>query len=211
MHVVRTWRVEGEPEFSLLLPAPVGGVVMIPREVTISVEGLERPLYVDLAWDAVAGALVVVGMRGGYEGTRPLGLPARITRTVAPRQLVAEVLRRVARRGRSTGAEGRVVYLAGAFMETGVETGGGVVVPAYEDLGPIPVWVAEALARGRDKSQQSARLRRAQAKGIHAKVLAESESWPDIYSEVARRLGVGRTTAYTYLRDAGVIGKRGRK
>ena len=40
---------------------------------------------------------------------------------------------------------------------------------------------------------------------MYAKVTAEGP-WPDVYQEVADRLHVGRTTAYRYLKDAGVVG-----
>jgi hypothetical protein len=180
-----TWRLVDTAD-NVLMANPAGpGAIAVPQSMTIAVDGLDRPLLLDFAWDSRSDGVVLVGLRGEWDGERPLGLPSRITRSVAPRRLVAQVLRKAARRIKFTGTD----------SDWG-----------FEDVGPVATWVADALARGRDKSQQSVRMKRARARQIYAEVTAEG-SWPDVFAEVAKRMDVGRTSVYTYLRDAGVVGK----
>ena len=47
-------------------------------------------------------------------------------------------------------------------------------------------------------------MKRAEVRRVYDEVTSEG-SWPDVYGEVAKRLGVGRTTVYHHLKSAGGV------
>lgn len=73
--------------------------------------------------------------------------------------------------------------------------------------GQISALLAERITRGPTRSQQMAEHERQRAAAIHRRVLAE-EFDGDVYTEVARRMGVSRSSAYRYLLHAGVVQPR---
>ena len=66
------------------------------------------------------------------------------------------------------------------------------------------------VARGKSKVRESVVQQRREAVAEYRRAQAEAEkreqNWPDIYAEVGRRLNLGRTTVYRYLKAAGEIG-----
>jgi hypothetical protein len=191
--------------------------IQFPEAITVELTDINPPVLLDLVYDLQSQGMMAVAIRATRdESGRSRGLPAAITRTYAQRQVIADVMRSVGRRVR--------------FKDVGVSVGGVTITPELapwealiraqehphnpfgtEEIGPISRWAAEAIARGRDKTQETMLWMRARAKRAYVDATEERDDWPDLYQEVADRLGVGRTTAYRYLKDAGVIKGRSKR
>jgi hypothetical protein len=187
------------------------GEVLLPETMTIAIDSYDRPLLLDFVWSPPAWAMVLAGIRGGTGAHgEPLGLPTGITRSVAPRQLVAEVMRYIGRQV-PEGASGELLEELNLARDPRHPWPWAEYQRLIENLPPISKSAAEALARGRDKSQQSVAEMRHRAATAARELMGQGVTGRQLYQRVADELHVGRTTAYTYLRDAGIIGKGKRR
>jgi hypothetical protein len=190
VHVIRTSEniqiVKSEGEV-VIVAAPTSGkalnLIAVPAQVTVKVAGLPWDITAVLNYSAAEARLTVDELS---IKRRPGGdpIPARGLRAFQLQTIVENVAQKAA-------------------FKVRIKPGGGGFEPAPKWR--IDATTAQHLARGRSKSQESVRHLRAQAVKEYREIKASGEKYPDTYAEIGRRMHVGRTTVYQYLKDAGEI------
>ena len=105
MSGTRPWRVIETDGMTIVAHPSGDGNIAVPSTMTVAVDVDGETVFLDFVYVSWSHVVVLDMIRSERDETgRPLGLPTRIARSIAPRTLLAEVF---ARHGTSRAIRGR--------------------------------------------------------------------------------------------------------